>query len=174
LASLLVFFGVASCPGDEPKYPAFQFRHPSVEDLAALKSNRVDLTRTILCKSDRAVAAGFVRNWERRPFGVDEIVSVTKESQISIWKVSLTKGKALGDAVEVVTYYGAAQDVFRNTWTIIGFGPHVIILQKTSPIANQTLVIEAHAGTFVYSTTGELTAGSLPSSSTFWGTCENE
>jgi hypothetical protein len=154
LASLLVFFGIASCPGDELKYPAFEFRRLAVEDFAALKSSRIDLGRTILCKSDRAAAAGFVMNWKRRPFGVDEIVSVTKESQISIWKVSLTKGVALGDAVEVVSYKVAAQDVFRNTWTIIGFGPQVIILQKTSPIANQTLVIDAHAGTFVYSTTG--------------------
>jgi hypothetical protein len=111
-------------------------------------------------------------NGKQLPYGVDEIVSVTKESQISIWKVSLTKGVAMGDTVEVVSYNGTAQDIFRNTWTIIGFRPPVIMLQKTAAGANQTLVINARAATFVYSTTGDL-IDSLPSSSIFWGTCEN-
>jgi hypothetical protein len=117
-------------------------------------------------------AAGFVMNGKQLPYGVDEIVSITKESQISIWKVSLTKGVAMGDTVEVVSYNGTAQDIFRNTWTIIGFRPPVIMLQKTAAGANQTLVINARAATFVYSTTGDL-IDSLPSSSIFWGTCEN-
>jgi len=173
LTSLLVFFGIASCPGDELKYPAFEFRQPAVEDLSPLKSNKVDLARTILCKSDRAASVGFVKNWDRKPTpGADEFVSVGKQSQISIWKVFLSKGIAMGDTVEVEIYSGAVQDIFKDTWTIIASGPPVIILQKTSPWANQTLVIDAHAGTFVYSTTGQLTV-SLPSSSTFWGTCEN-
>jgi len=100
-------------------------------------------------------------------------VSVAREEQSAIWKVLLNKDIAVGKTVEVESFSPAAKDIFANTWTIIGFHSPVIVLARTGQGANETLVMNAHTGTFVYSTTGDLIF-QLPSSSVFWGTCENE
>jgi hypothetical protein len=102
-----------------------------------------------------------------------EFVSADREDHSAIWKVSLNKDLAVGKTVQVARFDPTAKDIFTETWSIISFSPPVIVLARTGQGANQTLVMNAHTGTFVYSTTGDLTF-QLPASSVFWGTCENE
>jgi hypothetical protein len=177
-ALLIPLFGVACCSADELKYPGFKFQQPWLQDFGSDESDnkpdKVGLARTVICKSDRSAGIGFVVNFQRpAPFGVDEMVSVAREEQSAIWKVLLNKDIAVGKTVEVESFSPAAKDIFANTWTIIGFQSPVIVLARTGQGANETLVMNAHTGTFVYSTTGDLIF-QLPSSSVFWGTCENE
>jgi hypothetical protein len=146
---------IASCLADESQYPSFKFQQQWLKDFASIQSDnkpdKVELTRTIICKSDRSAAMGFVMNFQ--PLGVDELVAVNREQQSAIWKVLLTKDIAVGKTVQVARFDPTAKDIFRETWSIISFGPPVIVLARTGQGANQTLVMNAHTGTLVYSTT---------------------
>jgi hypothetical protein len=178
LTLLVALFGAACCSADELQYPSFKFQQPWLQDFGSDESDnqadKVGLARTVICKTDRSAGIGFVMNFQRPPpFGVDEMVGVARQGQSAIWKVLLNKDIAVGKTVEVESFDPTAKDVFANTWSIISLHPPVIVLARTSQGANQTLVMNAHTGTFVYTTTGDLLF-QLPSSSVFWGACENE
>ena len=98
-----------------------------------------------LCRSDRVVSGGFVKN--QTDGSVKEITDVSNQQNVTTWRITVVGGRA-----EVVAFTGATRTLEAPEEFSVRRGANAVLLtwQDSRP-SSQTIAIDTSDSSFVYS-----------------------